>query len=64
LYHEEWRTNEVLINKGTNDENEMANFEFRGFKGDYMITLFDGDDELKHWTMNLDTDSSWVLSLE
>ena len=64
LYHEEWRTNEVLINQGRNDEDELANFSFRGFKGDYNIKLFDGDNEVKQWSLNLDKDTEWILSLE
>jgi len=61
LYHEEWRTNATLEDQGTENENEIATFSFRGFKGDYNIKLMDGDNELKSWTLNLDEDSEWVL---
>ena len=61
LYHDEWRTNDTLQDQGTENENEVATFSFRGFKGDYDIKLMDGDNELKSWTLNLDKDSEWVL---
>ena len=64
MYHDEWRTNEELIDEGTNNEDEIANFSFRGFKGDYEIKLFDGEDVIKQWTMNLDEDTEWILTLE
>ena len=50
-----------MEDQGTENENEIAVFSFRGFKGDYDIKLMDGDNELKSWTLNLDKDSEWVL---
>ena len=61
LYHDEWRTNATLVDQGTSNENEIATFSFRGFKGDYDLKLMDGETELKSWTLNLDKDSEWVL---
>ena len=61
LYHDEWRTKETLVDQGTANENEIATFSFRGFKGDYDLKLMDGETELKSWTLNLDKDSEWVL---
>ena len=61
LYHEEWRTNESLVNQGTDNENELAAFSFRGFKGDYEIKLMDGNEVVKIWTANLANDTEWVL---
>ena len=54
----------MLIDQGKNDDDELANFSFRGFKGDYEIKLFDGANELKEWKLNLDKDTEWILSLE
>ena len=53
-----------MIDQGKNDDDELPNFAFRGFKGDYEIKLFDGANEIKEWKMNLDEDSEWILSLE
>ena len=64
LYHEEWRTSEVLVDQGKNSDNELVNFSFRGFKGDYSITLMQGDEELQSWDMNLETDTEWILSVD
>jgi len=63
LYHEEWRTNEILRDQGTGNEDEMATFGFRGFKGDYEIKLMDGDTELAGWTMNLDMDTALICEI-
>ena len=65
LYHEEWRTEEMLENQGTNsDDDGFANFNFRGFKGDYEIKLMDGDNEIKVWKKNLENDANWILSID
>ena len=65
LYHEEWRTNEVLEDQGTDNEEELATFGFRGFKGDYEIRLMDGENELKSWTRNLDDNTpKWNLPMD
>ena len=49
---------------------EFANFNFRGFKGDYEIKLMEGEKELKTWNKNTDDDddykrssTQWILSL-
>ena len=64
MYHEEWRTNKVLENEGTDIEDELAKFSFRGFKGDYEIKLMDSSVELGKWTANLDYDTEWVFTME
>ena len=64
LYHEEWRTKEVLENEGTESEDEIATFSFRGFKGDYEIKLMGSTTEIGSWTMNLNHDTEWVLTIE
>ena len=64
LYHEEWRTEEVLENEGTENEEEFATFSFRGFKGDYKMKLMDSTTEIGSWTMNLNHDTEWVFTIE
>ena len=51
-------------------EDRFANFNFRGFKGEYEIKLMDGENELKTWHKNTDDDddyersaTQWILSL-
>ena len=54
----------MLDNQETNSEDGIANFNFRGFKGDYEIKLMDGDNEIKFWTKNLENDANWILSID
>ena len=64
LYHEEWRTEKTLKKEVTGSGNENAIFKFRGFKGDYDITLMEGENMIKTWKKNLVDDSNWTLLID
>ena len=56
LYHQEWRTKEML-------EGSNGNFQFRGFKGAYNLKLREGNKLLKEWNMELEKDTTSCVTV-
>lgn len=56
LYHQEWRTKEVL-------ESSNGNFDFRGFMGTYNLKLWEDNKLLKDWNMDIEKDTTACVTV-